>query len=172
MDWHDIKALVPLPGADPDYAGCRAVHDYSGWLAAFPQLELAKTTPQSPIYHAEGDVWTHTCMVADALISHPDWQSASRSDQEVLFIAAMLHDVAKCSTTQVDPDTGAISLGTPARAPLTRVLPCGTPACRSSSERPSVSSYIRTRCLSTSWPTPVAAARRSIRFASSLGRWI
>ncbi|MEN4921209.1 AAA family ATPase [Achromobacter spanius] len=99
MNYADIQSLAPAPGQDPDYAAC---------LAAFPALELAKTTPQDPRYHGEGDVWTHTRMVVDALLALPQYQAASRADQEIVFLAALLHDVAKHSTTVVDPVTGAI----------------------------------------------------------------
>lgn len=99
MDWKTIEGLVPGPGQSPNFAAC---------LQAFPQLELAKTTPQSPVYHAEGDVWTHTMMVIDELLALSDYQAASRADQVVVFLAALLHDISKCSTTVIDPVTGAI----------------------------------------------------------------
>lgn len=99
MQFDTLRALAPAPGQSPDYAAC---------LAAFPALELAKTTPQDPRYHGEGDVWTHTMMVVDALLALPQYQTASRADQEVVFLAALLHDVAKHSTTVIDPVTGAI----------------------------------------------------------------
>ncbi|WP_217618665.1 AAA family ATPase [Achromobacter sp. GbtcB20] len=99
MNYEQIRALVPTPTRGADYAAC---------LAAFPALELAKTTPQDPRYHGEGDVWTHTQMVVDALLALPQYQAASRADQEIVFLAALLHDVAKHSTTVVDPVTGAI----------------------------------------------------------------
>lgn len=99
MPFDNLRALAPAPGQSPDYAAC---------LAAFPALELAKTTPQDPRYHGEGDVWTHTMMVVDALLALPQYQAASRADQEVAFLAALLHDVAKHSTTVIDPVTGAI----------------------------------------------------------------
>lgn len=99
MNWMQIQGLVPESGQSPDWKAC---------LEAFPQLELAKTTPQSPIYHQEGDVWTHTQLVIESLLALPEYQAAGRSDQVIVFLAALLHDVAKCSTTVVDPDTGAI----------------------------------------------------------------
>lgn len=99
MHYEQLRALVPALGKSPDFQAC---------LAAFPALALAKTTPQDPRYHGEGDVWTHTQMVVEALLALPDYQAASRADQEVVFLAALLHDVAKYSTTVVDPMTGAI----------------------------------------------------------------
>lgn len=97
--WNTWRALVPADGRSPDYTAC---------LDAFPVLELAKTTPQDPRYHAEGDVWTHTMMVLDALLALPDYQQSTPAEREVLFFAALLHDVAKHATTVVDPVTGAI----------------------------------------------------------------
>ena len=99
MDYEHLRTLVPAQGAAPDFQAC---------LAAFPVLELAKTTPQDPRYHAEGDVWTHTQMVVEALLALPDYQAATRAEQETVFLAALLHDMAKYSTTVIDPVTGAI----------------------------------------------------------------
>ena len=99
MNWNTLRQLAPLPGRQPDFAAC---------LAAFPQLELARTTPQHPVYHAEGDVWTHTMMVVESLLAMPAYAGLSREQQEIVFLAALLHDVAKCSTTVIDPVTGAI----------------------------------------------------------------
>lgn len=99
MHYEHLRALVPASGMSPDFQAC---------LAAFPVLELAKTTPQDPRYHGEGDVWTHTQMVVEALLALPDYQTATRAEQETVFLAALLHDIAKYSTTVVDPVTGAI----------------------------------------------------------------
>ncbi len=99
MNWNDIQALVPQAGQAIDFTRC---------LEAFPALELAKQTPQSPVHHAEGDVWTHTMMVMEALCAMPAYQAASREEQEVVFLAALLHDIAKHATTVVDPVTGHI----------------------------------------------------------------
>lgn len=98
MNWNQIKALVPGPGKAPDFKDC---------LAAFPALEFAKETPQGS-FHLEGDVWVHTKMVVEALLNLPDYKAATRAEQETVFLAALLHDVAKYSTTVIDPDTGHI----------------------------------------------------------------
>jgi len=99
MQWKDMQGLVPAAGQDPDFERC---------LEAFPQLRLAATTPQDPVYHAEGNVWTHTCMVVRALLAAPAYAQLRRADQEVVFLAALLHDIAKCSTTVIDEATGRI----------------------------------------------------------------
>ena len=100
MRWPDIQALVPVAGTSPCFEDC---------LEAFPDLEKAKSTPQQFEYHQEGDVWTHTKMVVEALLSLSEYQGLPRASQEIVFLAALLHDVAKCRTTVTDPVTGRIS---------------------------------------------------------------
>ena len=78
--------------------------DFAACLALFPVLEQAKTTPQDPVYHGEGDVWTHTQMVVAELLVLADFQAASKSEQRILFLAALLHDVAKYRTTVINED--------------------------------------------------------------------
>lgn len=55
--------------------------------------------PQDPMWHAEGDVYTHTQMVVAALIELPEFQNLSKQDKHILVAAALLHDVEKRSTT-------------------------------------------------------------------------
>ena len=98
-NWKDIQALVPEPGYEPDYEAC---------LEAFPKLEFAKTTPQSPRFHGEGDVWTHTKMVVASLVTGAEYASLAPESRVQVFLAALLHDIAKCSTTVIDPVTGHI----------------------------------------------------------------
>lgn len=100
FQWKDVQGLVPAAGGAPDLAAC---------LEAFPQLRLAATTPQDPVFHAEGDVWKHTAMVLRCLLDSADYAALARADREVVFLAALLHDVAKCSTTVVDEATGRIA---------------------------------------------------------------
>ncbi len=98
MGWKDIQSLTPLPGRQPDFQAC---------LEAFPPLELAKGVMQGP-YHLEGDVWVHTQMVVESLLALKGYQALTRAEQEQVFLAALLHDVAKCRTTVINPETGHI----------------------------------------------------------------
>jgi len=62
----------------------------------FPELEALMDVPQSPKYHAEGDVWTHTMLVLDqaALLRH-------RSANPYWFmLSALCHDFGKAVTTE------------------------------------------------------------------------
>ena len=58
-----------------------------------------KQTPQSPIFHGEGDVYTHTIMVCDALRTLPEYTELTENQQKILYLAALLHDIGKISTT-------------------------------------------------------------------------
>jgi len=57
---------------------------------------------QEPEFHAEGDVWTHTRMVMDALTALPEYQALDSEDRNLLLHAALLHDVAKPVCTVVE----------------------------------------------------------------------
>lgn len=59
-------------------------------------------TQQNPKYHAEGDVWTHTKMVCESLVSYDMYRQLSDRHRQELFIAALLHDVGKISTTRLE----------------------------------------------------------------------
>lgn len=65
-------------------------------------------TPQSPVHHAEGDVWIHTRMVMEALLSLPGYQALPEPKRSILFLATLAHDIAKPICTQVEPN-GAIT---------------------------------------------------------------
>ncbi|KGH30505.1 AAA family ATPase [Comamonas testosteroni] len=123
--WKQIAALVPH--------SARHAVDWAACLEAFPQLELAKTTPQDPIYHAEGDVWTHTQMVVTELLQDGDYAGLTNEERETVFLAALLHDVAKCSTTQIADDGRIAQPGHSRRGALDARLmlwEAGTPVAR------------------------------------------
>lgn len=69
------------------------------FLVQQPWAKAMQTCPQDPIFHAEGDVWTHTRMVVDKLQAAPDFGELSEDTQRVLLVAAILHDIGKPDTT-------------------------------------------------------------------------
>jgi putative nucleotidyltransferase with HDIG domain len=66
--------------------------------------------PQEPKYHAEGDVLTHTRMVAEALTQLDEWRGLAEPERTALFVAALLHDVAKSVCTRIEADGRITSL--------------------------------------------------------------
>lgn len=88
-----VLPYVPAPGEAPPLEAI---------FAAYPWVRALQETPQDAIFHAEGDVWTHTGMVLTALSGSPAWQQLPDIDRKVLFWSALLHDVAKPHTTVSD----------------------------------------------------------------------
>lgn len=69
-------------------------------LFFFPELRALEGVPQDPIWHPEGDVWTHTCMVTDAAAACRDGGELD----EALMFGALCHDFGKPSTTATGDD--------------------------------------------------------------------
>ncbi|MBW7983661.1 AAA family ATPase [Enterobacillus tribolii] len=74
----------------------------------FPWVADMRHVPQDRRHHAEGDVATHTRMVLEELAKLPGVQALTEEQREIVWAAALLHDVEKRSTTQTD-DAGNIT---------------------------------------------------------------
>lgn len=85
----------------------------------FRWVEEMHHVPQDPLHHAEGDVGIHTEMVLNALTTMPDFQQCAPQQQELLWAAALLHDVEKRSTTQRDENGRIQSPGHARKGELT-----------------------------------------------------
>lgn len=87
-------------------AWCPAPPDYAvAWERIeqeFPQLRRMEGCPQDSTHHAEGDVLVHTRMVVEALASSTAWRALPRPEREIVFTAALLHDVAKPDCTRIE----------------------------------------------------------------------
>lgn len=90
-----FEHVVPAPGQPVDWAAIDG---------AYPWIRAMRDVPQDPIHHAEGDVWIHTRMVCEALVALPEWIALDDDARVRVFVAALLHDVAKPHTTVVEPD--------------------------------------------------------------------
>lgn len=70
--------------------------------------ERMRLTPQSSQWHGEGDVLTHTGMVVRALHELTEYQKLSSRQQEILTVAAWLHDIGKIAQSrQIGDDIDA-----------------------------------------------------------------
>ena len=73
-----------------------------GWVRDMNQV------PQHTVHHAEGSVAVHTRMVLEALLRQPAYLMLPEQEREILWAAALLHDVEKRSTS-VDEGNGQVT---------------------------------------------------------------
>lgn len=62
--------------------------------------ERMEQTSQSARWHGEGNVYNHTLMVVEALESLPEYESLPERQRDILYCAALLHDIGKTVTTK------------------------------------------------------------------------
>jgi predicted kinase len=74
------------------------VIDWPSVEKSFPYVDEMSSCIQDPVYHAEGDVWTHTAAVGRELLSDPDFVALSPARRTTMGLAALWHDVAKPET--------------------------------------------------------------------------
>lgn len=91
-------SLLVVPPAAPSYE--------IPWdaLQAFDWVRALEACPQDPVHHAEGNVWIHTRMVLETLVALPAWRALPEPDRAAVYLACLVHDVAKPWTTVVEPD--------------------------------------------------------------------
>jgi len=76
--------------------------DWSGledFFATCGFMDMA-STPQNPVFHAEGDVLTHTKLVCRELRETDAYQYLPGRQRAEVFLAALLHDIGKVRTTR------------------------------------------------------------------------
>ncbi|HEX8423011.1 MAG TPA: HDIG domain-containing protein, partial [Pyrinomonadaceae bacterium] len=85
---------------------CPSPPDYSvDWESieqTFPAVRQMAGCLQDALHHAEGDVLVHTRMVVEALVSMHAWRALPPCEREVVFTAALLHDIAKPACTRTE----------------------------------------------------------------------
>ncbi|MBR6058559.1 MAG: AAA family ATPase [Victivallales bacterium] len=59
-------------------------------------------TPQHPEHHGEGDVFAHTQLVCENLVALKEFRCLPVEKRQILFTAALLHDIGKIRTTKTD----------------------------------------------------------------------
>jgi predicted kinase len=100
--YNDMLSLFPKNGS---------VNNYDDFFDLFPRLKLLATTPQDSYYHGEGDVWTHTKMVCNALLNLPEYNQANFREKFVMFYSALFHDISKPACTKFEENGKITSTG-------------------------------------------------------------
>ena len=75
-----------------------------GWLRFYPELAALVGVPQDPVFHPEGDVWTHTLLAADAAAALR--RGANPEDDLAVAVAALCHDLGKPAVTARGAEDG------------------------------------------------------------------
>ena len=65
----------------------------------FSWVKDMENVEQHKFHHAEGSVNIHTKMVLDSLLCDPNYMQLSLQDKEILWVAALMHDIEKRSTS-------------------------------------------------------------------------
>lgn len=94
-------------------------YEWSTLKSEFSWIRDMQGIPQDPVFHAEGDVETHTSMVVTSLVSMREYKELQEQDQHILFASALLHDVEKRSTTVTEQDGRITSRGHAKKGELT-----------------------------------------------------
>lgn len=68
----------------------------------FPDLKGLVGCPQDPIWHPEGDVWTHTLLAVDEAARLVREHRLPKEKWLTVMLAVLLHDVGKPLTTKVE----------------------------------------------------------------------
>lgn len=91
------KQLLSLFPKTPDWK-----IDWEQIKKQFPWAESMQQIQQTAVWHAEGDVWTHTQMVCEELIRMQTFRTLSKQKQQEVFLAALLHDIGKIPCTRME----------------------------------------------------------------------
>ena len=92
-EWHKWAVKGRFPSK-----GLQLLRD-TGWIVRFPEIEALIDVPQNPVYHPEGDVFTHTKLTCDAAVSIADELCLNATERTILLFAALCHDFGKPATT-------------------------------------------------------------------------
>jgi predicted kinase len=85
-----------------------SIDDVLEWAESQPWCRLMAECQQDALWHAEGDVWTHTKLVCRQLPLLEEWTSLDHRQQTILLFTALFHDSGKPATSIVDSETGHI----------------------------------------------------------------
>ena len=97
--WVEFKKLL-LKSEKPSI-GFELMRELGITEKHFPELHALIDVPQSPIWHPEGDVWIHTLMCVDKMVT---LQTANEKQDLKMMFAILCHDLGKATHTQITPE--------------------------------------------------------------------
>ncbi len=89
-----LKALLRSEKPSVFFEALRKTDKLGDW---FPELRALIGVEQNPVYHSEGDAWTHTMMVLDNAVKFKDMAE----DERGFMLSALCHDFGKATSTVV-----------------------------------------------------------------------
>lgn len=78
------------------------------WAEREPWAREMAACQQDAMWHAEGDVWTHTKMVFEQAQRLVEWSTLEAGERAKLLFTALFHDAGKAVTTSIDPESGRL----------------------------------------------------------------
>jgi len=97
--WVEFKKLL-LKSKKPSI-GFELMRELGITKKHFPELHALINIPQSPVWHPEGDVWVHTLMCVDKMVTL--LTGNEKHDLKMMF-AILCHDLGKATHTQITPE--------------------------------------------------------------------
>lgn len=94
-EWEKLLTLSHQPSM-----GLSCLEEWGVLDRCCPGLSALRGCPQDPLYHPEGDVWTHVLLVSDEAARLAHRESLESEARLVLQLAALLHDIGKPLTTR------------------------------------------------------------------------
>lgn len=93
--WNDEgdEHIVTFDWAVPTPPAWRV--DWQALMGRFPLLESLTEAHQSPRFHTERDVLTHTRLTCEMLAISKRWRALSETHRAIVFLAGLLHDIGK-----------------------------------------------------------------------------
>ncbi|MCS7156562.1 MAG: HD domain-containing protein [Blastocatellia bacterium] len=96
--WGEVEKLLLL--ARRPSIGLQVALDLLIIEKLFPDLKWLVGCPQDPIWHPEGDVWTHTLLAVDQAATLVREHQLPKAKWLTVMLAVLLHDIGKPLTTR------------------------------------------------------------------------